>query len=300
MASRLNFNHLRYFFTVASEGSIIKASEILHISPQTISGQISVFEDQLGVKLFDRKGKRLVLNDMGNHVYSYAEDIFALGAELQQSIKAQDTNQQFIFNVGVTDVIPKILGVKILEHSFNLELPTKLVSREGELETLLSELALSKLDLVISDRPLTPGTPIKAYNHLLGESGISFFADTKSAKNLSRNFPESLHKHPFLMCGDKSNLKINLQSWFDDLQIAPKVVAEFDDSAMVKYFGQSGFGVFCTPSIIEEHVTRQYGVSVIGRTEDISERLYAISPERKVKHPGVKILIEGAKAIFQS
>ncbi|WP_163836802.1 transcriptional activator NhaR [Spartinivicinus ruber] len=298
MTQQLNYNHLRYFYTVASEGSIVKASELLHISPQTISGQLSVFEDYLGVRLFDRKGRRLVMNDIGKLVYSYAEDIFALGTELQQSLKAQDTNLQFVFNVGVIDVIPKILAVNILESSFQLEGPTKLICQEGDFNALLSDLALNKLDLILSDQPLTPGIPIRAYNHFLGECGLSFYAKNKIAKKLQKNFPQSLHQHPFLICGDKSNQKINLQSWFNQEQISPTTVAEFDDSAMMKHFGQSGYGVFCTPSIIEEHVAEHYGVSIIGRTTQVTERFYAISPERKVKHPGVKLLVKAAQEIF--
>jgi len=300
MALQLNYNHLRYFYAVASEGSIVKASELLHVSPQTISGQLTVFEDYLGVTLFDRKGKRLVMNDMGRLVYSYAEDIFALGAELQESIKFQNASQQFVFSVGLTDVIPKILAVDILENSFKLEGSTKLVCREGDFNSLLSDLALHKLDLIISDRPLTPGMPIRAYNHFLGECGLSFYASKKNAKSLKKDFPQSLHHHPFLVCGDKSNQKLNLLSWFDQKQIYPTTIAEFDDSAMMKYFGQSGYGVFSTPSIIESHVSQQYGVSVIGRTTQVTERFYAISPERKVKHPGVKLLVEAAQAIFQT
>ncbi|WKD51303.1 transcriptional activator NhaR [Microbulbifer spongiae] len=298
MAQQLNYNHLRYFYTIASEGSIVKAAKVLHLSPQTISGQLTVFENYLGVQLFERKGKRLVMNQSGKMVYGYAEDIFSLGAELQQRINAVDSSQPFVFNVGVTDVIPKILAVDILKNSFDLEGPIKLVCREGDFDSLLSELALNQLDLVLSDRPLAPGVPIRAYNHLLGECGLSFYADTQSARKLRKGFPESLHQHPFLICGDKSNQKINLQSWFNQKQIHPAITAEFDDSAMMKYFGQSGYGVFCTPRIIEKHVSRQYGVSVIGRTTQVTERFYAISPERKVKHPGVKMLVEAAEKIF--
>lgn len=298
MPQQLNFNHLRYFYTVATQGSIAKAAEILHLSPQTISGQLSVFEEYLGVKLFDRKGKRLLLNDSGKLVYSYAEDIFSLGAELQHSLNAHDTNQLFVFNVGVTDVIPKTLAVNILKSSFSLDTPIKLVCREGDFDSLLSELALNQLDLILSDRPLSPGMPIKAYNHLLGESGLSFYAEKTLAKQLSKKFPESLHKQPFLICGDKSSQKINLQSWFETTNIYPTITAEFDDSAMMKYFGQSGYGVFCTPSIIERHVAQQYDVDIIGRTDQVTERFYAISPERKIKHPGVKLLIDAAEQIF--
>jgi len=177
--------------------------------------------------------------------------------------------------------------------------PIKLVCREGDFEALLAELALNKIDLILSDRPLVPGTPIRAYNHLLGESGTSFYAEKNAAPKLKSSFPQSLDQHPFLICGDKSSQKINLQSWFELEQIHPIIVAEFDDSALMKFFGQSGYGVFSTPTIIEEHVIRQYDVDVIGRSTLISERFYAISPERKVKHPGVKLLVEYAKSIFE-
>ncbi len=298
MSNQLNYKHLHYFYTTAREGSVAGAAERLHVSPQTISGQLGVFQDYLGVHLFDRKGKQLVLNDMGRMVYDYAQDIFSLGAELQQSIQRRDSKEQLRFAVGVTDVIPKILSVNILESCFELTGPMKLICREGDFDTLLSELALNKLDLVLTDRQLPPGMPIRAYNHFLGECGLTFFASNDTAPDLAREFPHSLHGAPLLICGDKSNQKMNLQSWFDSQQITPQVVAECDDSALIKYFGRSGHGVFCTPGIIESHVVAQYGVAVIGRTGEVREQFYAVSPERKVKHPGVKQLLESARRFF--
>lgn len=300
MAKQFNYKHLHYFYTIARKGSITKAAEALYLSPQTISGQLTVFEEFLGKPLFDRKGKRLILNDAGKLVYGYAEDIFSLGTELQQALKIEDTNQQFVFSIGVIDVIPKILASKILEISFELDGPIKLICREGDYESLLAELALNRLDLILSDRPLAPGTPIKAYNHFLGESGLSFYASKNQANTLKHDFPKCLDGYPFLICSDKSSQKINLQSWFETEQVLPSVIAEFDDSALMKYFGQAGHGVFSTPSIIEEHVTAQYNVAVIGRTNAIKERIYAISPERKVRHAGVKLLVDRATSIFKS
>jgi LysR family transcriptional activator of nhaA len=297
---QLNYNHLRYFYMVAKTGSIAKAADALHVSPQTISGQITVFEEYLGVKLFERKARQLLVNEMGKVVFSYAEDIFTLGAELQQNLKSRTNAHAYTFTVGVVDVIPKILAVDILEGSLNHEDGLKLVCREGDFDALLSELALNRIDIILSDRPLGPGVPIRAFNHTLGECGLSFYANNRSASKLKRNFPASLDDYPFLICGDKSNQKLNLRSWFDQVNINPRIVAEFDDSALMKYFGQSGYGVFCTPSIIEEHVTKQYGVAVIGRTKYVRERFYAISPERKVKHPSVKSLLESAKTAFAS
>lgn len=300
MAQQLNYNHLRYFYTIAREGTIVKAATVLNVSPQTISGQLTVFEDYLGVTLFDRKGKRLVINGAGKLVFSYAEDIFALGSELQQSLKEEDPGQQFVFTVGVADVIPKILASTILQHSFELDESIRLVCREGDFESLLSELATNKMDLILSDRPLTPGLPVKAYNHYLGKSGISFYASESSADEYQTNFPQSLDQKPFLISGEKSAQKLTLTSWFDLNQIYPRIVAEFDDSALMKFFGQAGHGVFCTPSIIEQHVKKLHDVVVIGRTNAIHDRFYAISPERKVRHPGVKLLVEHAKSIFDN
>lgn len=297
---QLNYSHLHYFYMIAREGSIVKAAKILHLSPQTISGQLGVFENYLGMTLFDRKGKRLILNDAGKLVLSYAEDIFALGSELQQSLKASEPGQRIVITVGVIDVIPKILAFDILQHSFELPGPIKLVSRESDFDSLLADLALNKIDLIISDRPLSPGIPIKAYNHSLGQSGLSFYADKASAEILKENFPHSMHQYPYLMSSDKSVQKISLLSWFDQLEITPTIVAEFDDSALLKFFGQSGYGIFCTPTTIEDHVIEQYNVSLIGRTTDIYENYFAISAERKIKHPGVKILVEKGKLFFES
>jgi LysR family transcriptional activator of nhaA len=300
MTRQLNYKHLHYFYVTAREGSIASAAEQLHVSPQTISGQLGVFQDYLGTELFDRRGKQLVMNDMGRMVYDYAEDIFSLGAELQQNIRAKDNQEKFQFTVGVTDVIPKILAVNILESCLKARESMRLVCREGDVDTLLSELAVNKLDLLLTDRQLPPGIPIKAYNHFLGECGLTFVAGRKTARRLKPGFPQSLHRQPFLICGDKSNQKVNLRSWFESQEIMPHIVAECDDSALIKYFGQSDFGVFCTPTIIESHVTRQYGVAVIGRTDEVKERFFAISPERKVRHPGVRLLLDDARDIFGS
>lgn len=295
---QLNYNHLRYFYAVARHGSIVKAAEAVHVSPQTISGQLSQFEDYLGKPLFDRIGKRLVMNDAGKLAYSYAEDIFSLGHELQQSLGAGYATQQLVFTVGVTDVIPKILASNILLRCFELGGEVKIVCREGDFDSLMGELAMNKIDLVVSDRPLAPGTPIKAYSHELGASGLSFYATKKHARKLAKSFPQSLDKSEFLISGDKSNQRINLQSWFEREGINPNIVAELDDSGLMKYLGQMGLGVFCTPTTIESHVTQQYNVAVVGRSDQVQERYYAISPERKVRHPGVRLLLDSAREIF--
>lgn len=276
----------------------MKASELLHVSPQTLSGQLSTLEEYMGRPLFDRIGKRLVLNDLGKVVYSYADDIFRLGDELRHVLQNQNIGQRFTFAVGVVDVIPKILAFDLLSPAFDEEEKLHLLCHEGDFDSLMAELAINKIDIVISDRPLAPGSAVKAYNHFLGESGLTFYASKRSAKRLQREFPQSLDGEAFLVTGEKSSQKINLMSWFDSIDISPLIVAEFDDSALMKFFGQSGSGVFCTPTTIEAHVLKQYGVSVIGRTEDITERFYAISPERKLKHPLVSKVMKTAQSLF--
>lgn len=295
---QLNYHHLYYFYVIAREGSIVNAARHLHLTPQTVSGQLSAFEDYLGNQLFDRKGKRLMLNEIGKMTYSYADDIFSLGNELQHALSTQQVGQQIIFTVGVTDVIPKVFTFDLLKTCFDMEDPLRLVCREGDLDTLLAELAISKLDLIISDRPLIPGSPIKAYSHSLGATGLTFYAAKRHAKRLASNFPHSLDQEPFLISGDKSTQRTNLMAWFNELQINPHILAEFDDSALMKFFGQSGYGVFCSPSIIEKHVTEHYKVAIIGRTQEVGEQYYAISPERKLKHPGVRHLVDNARHMF--
>ena len=295
---QLNYHHLRLFHVVAEEGGIAKAAGRLHLTPQTVSSQLKTFEDVIEEPLFERRGKRLLLNDKGRKVQEYSRAIFGLGEELQQFLVSQSEIEQAVFSVGVLDVIPKILAFDLLAPCLEKDNNLRLAYREGELDELLGLLALGKLDVVLSDRPLSPGGRIRAYNHLLGEVGLTFYADKKRARRLSGNFPASLHGEPFLISGEKSLQRLNLLSWFEELEISPRLVAEFDDSAAMKYFGQAGLGVFCTPSNIEDHVLELYSVKVIGRTEQIKERYYAISPERRVIHAASAFLVSESRQLF--
>lgn len=296
--TQLNYNHLYYFYVIAREGSIASAARVLHLTPQTMSGQLCAFEDYLGVKLFERKGRRLILSETGKLTHQYAEDIFNLGHELRQALSNQESGEAKPLRVGVTDAIPKVFTFDLLKTCLEMELPIKLYCHEGCFDNLLSDLALNKLDVVVADRQLYPESSIKAYSHFLGESGMTFYAESGWAKELTEGFPQSLDQQPILMCGDKSNQKQNLKAWFKELAIRPNIVAEFDDSALMKFFGQHNYGVFCTPSIIEEHVVEQYHVAVIGRTDLITERFYALCPERKRQHPGVNMLVSHGKSLF--
>jgi LysR family transcriptional activator of nhaA len=296
--AKLNYRHLQYFHVIATHGSIAKASSVIHITPQTLSAQLSLLEDQLGYKLFERKGKRLILNDMGHITLSYAQEIFSLGDELLHSLNNHSTDFAFRFSIGVTDVIAKVFSFNFLKTIYDMDDSIKLVCKESSLEVLLGELATNKLDAVLSDTSLPVGAPLKAYSHLIGKCGLSFFAHKDLADKLKDNFPQSLDNKPFFIAGEGSNQRLSVLSWFEQINISPLIIGEFDDSVLTKYFGQAGYGVFCAPTIIDEHVIEQFGVKLVGRTKDITEHYYLISPERKVKHPAVNNLIAEGKKLF--
>ncbi|XQW84961.1 LysR family transcriptional regulator [Thalassotalea piscium] len=296
--SKLNYHHLQYFHAIATNGSIAKAAEVLHITPQTLSYQLSLLEDQLGYRLFDRKGRRLVLNDIGHTTLSYAQEIFSLGDELVNSLKNHSTGFVSRFSIGVTDVIAKVFSFNFLKAIYEMDDSIKIVCKETSLEVLLGELATNKLDAILTDSSLRPGSPLNAYSHLVGKSGFSFFAHKDIAAKLREGFPYSLDSEPFFTAGEGSNQHLSMLSWFEQLSISPTIIGEFDDSILAKYFGQAGYGAFGAPTIIENHAIEQFDVELIGRTEDIKEYYYLISPERKVKHPAVQHLLQEGKKLF--
>jgi LysR family transcriptional activator of nhaA len=292
----VNYTHLLYFWNVAREGSIARAAEILHLAPQTISGQLKSLEHSVGEPLFKREGRGLVLTEMGRFVNQYAEEIFQLGSELSQQIKSKQALMPTILQVGVLMSIPKLVALHMMEPALELADPVRIVCREGDLDLLLAELALHKLDLIISDRPLPSGSHVKAFNHPLGESEVSFFAHRRVAKEYP-NFPEDLNGAPMLLPIANNTLRRNLDDWFERQAVTPRTVAEFDDSALMKSFGEAGHGVFPAPTAIADEVCAMYDVQLLGHA-DISERYFAISPERKVKHPAVRAITESARQIL--
>jgi LysR family transcriptional activator of nhaA len=293
--SNLNLKHLRYFWSVASNGSIARASEILHITPQTISGQLRELEEQMNTKLFKKSGRNLVLTDTGRIVFSYADEMFRLGNELQDVLQGRTPGAAMKLTVGIAMVVPKLLAYRILEPVLTMQEPVHLVCLEAPLADLLADLSIHKLDLVLADSPISPALNIRAYNHLLGESGISFFAAKSQARKYAGRFPLSLDGAPMLMPTASSALRYLLDQWFEREGIKPMIVAEFEDRALMKAFGEARAGIFTTPTTVEEDVVAKYGVRVIGRTEDIKERFYAISAERKIKHPAVSAITETAR-----
>jgi LysR family transcriptional activator of nhaA len=291
----LNYRQLHYFWVVAKTGSIVRACEQLNLTPQTISGQISLLEQTYGIELFRRVGRQLELTEAGRQALPHAEQMFQLGGELELMLRAQPNEQQILFRVGVADVVPKSIVYRLIAPTMELNEPLRITCREDKLERLLADLAIQRLDLVISDSPMPSHLDIKGYSQKLGECGISFFATPELAAKYGQDFPRSLHGAPLLIPGAETVVRSRLQRWFAEQQIQPQIVGEFDDSALMQAFGQSGSGIFIGPSVIADEVKRQYGVELIGQTDAVTESFYAISVERKVKHPGIVAITEGAR-----
>ena len=291
----LNYHHLLYFWTVAKEGGISKAAKKLHLAQPTLSSQIKKLESSVGAKLFDRSGRSLVLTDTGQMVYRYADEIFTLGRELTDALKGRPSENRLKLTVGVPDVLPKLVVYELLEPALEMEETVHLECYEGKLQDLLGDLALHRLDIVLADSPLTPETSVRAFNHLLGECGVTVYGAKKLAKKYRKGFPQSLDDAPMLLPTHNATLRRQLEQWFDDTAISPKVMHEFEDSAVLKVFGQAGHGLFVTPTAVEDHVVSQYDVEIVGRIEEVVERFYAISVERRLKHPAVVAISEAAR-----
>ncbi len=294
----LNYHHLYYFWSVMREGSITAASKRLHLVPATVSTQIARLEDALGGKLFHRSGRGLEPTELGHHVFRYADEIFSIGRELVASLENMADSGRIPLRIGVEDVLPKMVVRMLLEPVFRLPEPVRLICVEDKKEELLAMLTMHRLDAVLSDSPVGRDLPVRVYNHLLGECGVGFFAAPGLARELEGEFPACLHGAPLLLPMEMTTLRGQLDQWFDSRGITPQVVGEFSDSALLKAFAQEGDGVFSAPVIIEEEVVRQYRVEVIGRTDQVRERFYAISVERVIHHPAVTAISDNARRSF--
>lgn len=295
----LNYHHLRYFWTVAKEGGLQKAADKLHVSPPSISAQIRELETALDAKLFRRIGRNNVLTDTGQIVLRYAEEIFMLGRDLSSVLKQQPTARTFRLNVGIADSFPKLISYEILKPAFKM--PTvQIICREGKIEDLLAQLAAHRLDIVLADEPASSGVKFRAFNHLLGESEITLCATSDLAKKLRRNFPKSLHNAPALLPTDNSPLRRELENWFRQYQIMPRVVAEFEDPALMKVIAAQGQGFAPIPTVVLRDANECYQLLPIGVAERCKEQFYAITAERKITHPVVSLLTENARQLIFS
>jgi LysR family transcriptional activator of nhaA len=292
----INYKHLHYFLVVAREGSVTRASERLHLTPQTISGQLGQLEAQLGKPLLTRVGRNLQLTDAGRLVLSYAEEIFSLGGELEEVLHQLPADRPKLFEVGVVDVVPKSITHRILQPALNE--PVRMICREADFDTLLAELTVHRLDLVIADRAIPSTLSTRAFSHKIGECPVAMFASAQLKQGLKGAFPACLDGAPLLLPSSGNQLRVGIDQWLDRHRLHPRIVAEFDDSALMKSFGQEGAGIFIAPNVIREEVERHYQVERIGLVE-VKEHFFAISAERRVSHPLVATLLTTARdALF--
>lgn len=292
----LNYHHLLYFWTVVREGSISKAAEKLRLSQPTISAQIKVLEEALGERLFQRQGRTLILTDVGRVVDRYATEIFTAGNELLETLKGRPSGGALRLAVGVANAVPKLVVYRLLRPAIEGADPVQITCNEGDPEQLLAQLAIHALDVVISDTPAAPHVRVKVFNHLLGESGITFFAGKALARRLRRRFPRSLDGAPMLLPTINTSLRRALEQWFEGEGLRPVVSCEFEDPALLKTFGDWGRAVFAAPTAVEAEVLRSHRVAVVGRTSAVRERYYAISVERRLKHAGVAAITSVARS----
>jgi len=290
----LNYHHLFYFWTVVREGGVSKASRVLRLAQPTVSGQIKALENALDEKLFERQGRSLVLTDVGQVVFRYADEIFSLGRELQDTLKGRPVARPRRLVVGVSDSVEKRVAHRLLVPALEAGEPVQLVVHEARPERLVAELAAHGLDLVLSDAPAP--SPVRAYSHLLGECGVGLFARPSLARKLAPGFPKSMEGMPLLTAADGAALQRSLAHWFETRGIRPRVVGEFQDSALMESFGEAGAGVFPAPEAVESEVRAAFGVERVGMLDGVRERYWALTVERKLKHPAVVAITETARA----
>jgi LysR family transcriptional activator of nhaA len=291
----LNYQHLLYFWSVVREGSLTAAAAKLRLAPSTISGQLRILEGQLGEKLLLKRGRQLAPSEMGRVVYRYADEIFALGSELLDTLRGRAARHVERLVVGIADVVPKIVARRLLLPAQQLARPVHLVCREDKPDRLMADLALHNLDVVISDAPPPPGSNVRAFGHLLGESGIAFFARRPLARRLRRSFPRSLENAPVLLPTENTSLRRSLEAWFAKRDIRPRVLGEFEDSALLKAFGQDGAAVLPAHTVIRREIGAQYGLELVGEVEEVRDSFYAISVERRLTHPGALAISRAAR-----
>ena len=292
----LNYHHLRYFWTAVREGGVSRAAEKLRLSQPTISAQIKTLEDNLGERLLDRGGRGVRLTEAGRIAFRYADEIFSAGRDLLNAVGAHPSSSRPMpLRIGIADALPKLMVYRLLRPALSHPERTFLTCREDKPERLIAELALHELDVVLTDTPVTPQVRARVFNHLLGDSGVTFFAPRVLAARVRRRFPLSLTDAPMLLPTGNTALRRALDRWFDHHHLRPRVIAEFEDSALLKVFGEAEQALFPVPTAIADEVRRRYRVTVAGATEEVRERYYAISAERRLKHPAVIALTASAR-----
>ncbi len=297
----LNYQHLLYFWTVAREGGLVPAAKALRLTHPTLSAQIHALEDRLGEKLFDKVGRRLVLNEMGRVVFRYADEIFALGREMVDAVAHRSVGTPPRLVVGIVDALPKLVVRRLLEPALAMSEAVRVVCVEDHFDRLLADLSLHTIDVVLSDTPVPAGSSVRAFHHFLGETEMALFATPALADRIKRGLPESLHGAPVLLPLEDNPLRRALNHWFETRGARPRVVGEFADSALLKVFGGDGLGIFAAPTVVAREITKQHGVRLLTRLKGVRERFYAVSVERRLTHPAVLAIQKAARqSIFEA
>jgi len=292
----MNYKHLHYFWAAAKAGGVMRAGEQLHISPQTLSGQIKLLEDRLGCALFRKSGRRLELTEAGHLALGYADQIFSLGAEMEAAIgQMRRSGPVLDLRVGIADAVPKAIAYRLLEPALDIDRPVRLICQEGKFQDLLGRLAVQRLDLVIADEPMDKALSVKAFNHPLGTTAMSFFCAPSLKPGLTGDFPGNLDGAPMLIQGSSTAMRRRLDLWLATHNLQVRTIGEFDDAALLKAFGREGRGVFMSPTVLEAETCEQYGVEVLGRTTELVEEFYAVSVERRITHPCVSAITQSAR-----
>lgn len=295
----INYKHLQYFQVVSTQGTVARAAEQLHVSPQAISTQLQVLEAQLGAELFRKKGRLLELTEAGKTVLQYAEQIFSIGNELEQAIRRGIFTGTETLRVGICDVIPKTMAFRLLQPARDAGLAMRLVCREGRFGDLIQELSAHRLDLIISDQGLPPGGTVRGHTHLLGSSVVAVLGHPDLCHAWPGPFPVRLKGAPFLMPGQDATLHSRLKAWLEAQQLRPIVVGEFDDGALLKSFARAGAGFVAVPEVLAATVGAQFGLEQIGTVDAIVEQFYAVTAERRVHHPALQRILERAGQLFE-
>ena len=287
----LNFRHLHYFWVVAKEGSVTRAAERLGLAIQTVSAQLSLLEQDVGKALFKPQGRRLVLTEAGQTALRYADQIFLLGEQMQEALADIDTEPVMRLTVGISDSLPKLIASRLLDAALALPQRVRLICYEEQFESLLGKLSVHKLDVMLTDRPVPPGSSLRVFSHLLGETQISLFALPALAERYRENFPKSLNGAPLLLPTRNNAVRGRIDSWLETHEVHPDLIGEFDDNALLLTFGRAGRGLFPAPSVLAQDVLEQFGAVEVGAMSQVREQIYAISNERKIKHPAIEAIL---------
>ena len=286
----LNFRHLYFFWVVAKEGGVTRAATRLGLAVQTISTQLLQLEQSIGKSLFMQQGRSLVLTEAGRLALGYADQIFLLGEQMQEALSEADSARTRL-TVGISDSLPKLTAFRVLEATLSLPAPVRLVCYEDQFDALLADLALHKLDVVLTDRAVRSGTTLRVFSHMLFESGTIVVGAAALAGTYSEGFPRSLDRAPFLLPTRNNALRGRIDEWFEMQDVRPDVVGEFEDNALLNTFGRRGAGLFFAPAALEADLREQFGALVVGLVPQVREQVYAVSNERKIKHPAVEAIL---------